>query len=417
MGDRRIEYVNVEELTGAPRNPKDHDEETLDASLERFGYIEPIVRDDRTGRLISGHGRTEAIRRRKLAGGAPPEGVEVAPDGRWVVPVMVGWASRDDAEAEAAVIALNRIGERGGWKRDVLAEMLAEMGDGPGLAGVGYDRSELDGGDPDPRKLLVRTFRGDNGEGVARAVLSDGYKIIDNLDVLTAALEGIRDAGVTVRFQGCDLTERRMYVRIEAPEVQALAPTLLRGYRSPYSGNSGDENPTVFAGFVLSNSETGGGAFQITPRLVVQVCNNGLTMTKDAMRAVHLGGKMDEGVIRWSDETQRKNLDLVASQARDAVATFLDVDYMTMVIDRIEAQAEVELAKPAEAVQLVGQRLRFSEERTAGILDHFIRGGQVTAGGLLNAVTSYAQSIEDADEAMEMEAQAVRAMELAASIR
>ena len=34
--------------------------------------------------------------------------------------------------------------------------------------------------------------------GVARALLSDSYKVIDNLDALMATLDGIRQAGVEV---------------------------------------------------------------------------------------------------------------------------------------------------------------------------------------------------------------------------
>jgi hypothetical protein len=46
---------------------------------------------------------------------------------------------------------------------------------------------------PDGRKFLLRLFQaeGDN-LGVARAVLSDSYKVIDNLDALMATLDGIR---------------------------------------------------------------------------------------------------------------------------------------------------------------------------------------------------------------------------------
>lgn len=271
--------------------------------------------------------------------------------------------------------------------------------------------------DPDPRSFLVRTFRGDDGgPGVARAFLSQSYKVIDNLDVLLAALDGVQQAGAEVEIQGADLTERRMYVRISAPAIQALAPTLLAGYRSPFTGNSGADNPTVFAGFVLSNSETGCGAFTITPRLTVQVCNNGMTMTKDALRSIHIGGKMDEGVIRWTDDTQAKNLELVAAKTRDAVATFLDVEYVERALAAIEERAAVKLDKPAEAIQIVSAKLRYTETQAAGILDHFIRGGDATAGGVLHAVTSYAQVIADADEAAEFEDSALRALELAASL-
>jgi hypothetical protein len=267
----------------------------------------------------------------------------------------------------------------------------------------------------DPRSFLLRCFRPDDegGTGIARAMLSDRYSVMDNLDVLVAALDGVRKAGVSIDVAGCDLTDRKMYVKIVAPEVQALAPSLLRGYRSPYSGLSGSENPTVFAGFVLSNSEVGGGAFSITPRLVVQVCTNGMTITKDALRAVHLGGKMDEGTIRWTEDTEQKNIALVTAKTRDAVATFLDVEYMQKVIAGLEEQAGKPLDNAAEAVKIVAKRLTFDQATTDGVLDHFIRGGQVTAGGVMQAVTSYAQTIEDADKAYDVEAQGVRAMELA----
>jgi hypothetical protein len=42
-------------------------------------------------------------------------------------------------------------------------------------------------------------------------------------------------------------------------------------------------------------------------------------------------------------------------------------------------------------------------------------GGQRTAGGVLQAVTSYAQTIASADVANEIEAQGIKAMELAAA--
>lgn len=294
---------------------------------------------------------------------------------------------------------------------------------------------------PDPRKFLVRCFRGDDGPGVARAFLSDSYRIVDHLDVLTAVLDGIKDAGVAVNIDSCDLSDRRMFVRVVAPEVTALAPVLLSGYRNPFNDPAveraanhgwdlgrareaaaregaaygpGDE-PIVFAGFVVSNSEVGGGALSIVPRLMVKVCKNGLVITKDALRHVHLGSRLDEGVVRWSDETQRKSLDLISSKARDAVATFLDVDFMTKVLARVEEQAAVELDEPAKVVEVVGKQLKFTPERIAGVLDHFIRCAQPTAGGVLNAVTSYAQTIPDADEAAAVESQGLRALELAAT--
>ena len=51
-----------------------------------------------------------------------------------------------------------------------------------------------------------------------------------------------------------------------------------------------------------------------------------------------------------------------------------------------------------------------------GKLTHFIRGGDVTAGGVLHAVTSVAQTLPDADAAHEMEGLGLRALEIAAAL-
>lgn len=239
---------------------------------------------------------------------------------------------------------------------------------------------------------------------------------------------------------GCDLTDRRMMVKVVAPKVQAECATLLRDYRSPFRDpeidaqrqhgvlgrvsealdtwgrHSGEVvDPVAFAGFVITNSETGGGAFSIIPRIVFKVCNNGATINADALRNVHLGSKMEEGIIRWSDDTQRKALSLITAKTRDAVAQFLDEDYLVGVLGRIEAKAEAPVTNAVDTVTAVGKKLSFDEATINGVLDHFIRGGDMTAGGVLSAVTSYAQVIPDADKAHDIESAGLRALDLAAS--
>lgn len=260
----------------------------------------------------------------------------------------------------------------------------------------------------DSRSFLVRAFRGDEpGDvGIARAFLSDRYGVIDNLDVLMAALDGVRDAGVAVEIRGGDLTDRRMVVRLTCPEVTALAPTLLRGYRSPFTGQTGEDNPVIWAGFQISNSETGGGAFTITPRLEVQVCKNGMTITKEALSKVHLGGRLDAGVVRWGQDTQEAAVTLVQKQTRDAVQTFLSPDYLTGVIGRLEEKAG-ETVDNHDAVRTLAKSLRYTDEQADGILGYFTQGGQMTLGGVVNAVTAYAQTVEDGDTAYDLEARAV----------
>jgi hypothetical protein len=269
----------------------------------------------------------------------------------------------------------------------------------------------------DDRKFMVRCLASESGAGpgVARGFLSDSFKIMDHLDGLMACLEGIRAAGYPVQVDQCDLTDRRMYLRVVCEEVRTLAPALLRGYRSPFTGASGADNPAVFSGFVVTNSETGFGAFTLTPRLIIKICDNGMTITKDAIRAVHLGEKHDEGVIAWSGTTQDKLLAVLTAKTTDAVRHFLAPAYAEHALREIERQAGRPVDDPAETVRIVSQKLRYTDEQQATILDHFIRGGDVTAGGVMHAVTSTAQTLTDPDAAWELECSALRALELAAA--
>jgi hypothetical protein len=272
----------------------------------------------------------------------------------------------------------------------------------------------LEGTDYSSKSYLLRLFKSDDGtEGVGRAMLSDKYKMIDNLDVLMSALQGVHRRGINVEIDGADLSERRMTVRLIAPEIKAYAPSFLQRYRSPFSGESGSDNPVVESGLVITNSETGGGAFSIVPRFRVLVCKNGMTIGKDAVRNVHLGGKLDEGVVNWTDETQEKNLELISLKTADAVATFLDVEYMKRTIAEIEAKAGVPVTNAVDTIKVVSKKLAFTEEQQAGILDHFIKGADTTSGGVMQAVTSYAQTVADPDAANSIEEQGIRAMELA----
>lgn len=265
-------------------------------------------------------------------------------------------------------------------------------------------------------RLLQSTEPGEIG--TLRAVLSDSYKTIDDFDVLLAVLRGIEAAGATDAQITADLTERRMYVRVTSPTIAARATEMVKDYRSPFdTSRNGRDYPLVFAGFVVTNSEVGQGAFNIVPRITWQVCTNGQTMSEDAMRRVHLGAKMDEGVVRWSAATLRKNLELVTSQTTDAVATFMSADYVQAKVDAMARQAGVEITEPNKVINDVSSRLGFTKTQAAEILSQFIKGGSMTAGGVMQAVTAAAQTISDRDLAYDMESNASAALALAASAR
>lgn len=176
---RWTEYRTVDDLPPAHRNAKDHDQAAMRRSVRSFGFIEPVVLDERTGRLLGGHGRTDYVAELEASGRPddwpdgvpfPPEGLVVRDDGRWTLPVTRGWASRDDAHADAAALALNRVGELGGWVPDTLADMLDSLRGSDLLDAAGFTTDYLDDligtleapslddlagkyGDPDPTHL------------------------------------------------------------------------------------------------------------------------------------------------------------------------------------------------------------------------------------------------------------------------
>ena len=273
-------------------------------------------------------------------------------------------------------------------------------------------------------RFLIRALRTDpttdtNGtiDGTVRAFLSDRYNRIDNLDVLMAALEGIKTSGAEIRIDGCDLTESRMHVRMYSPDVQVLAPTLLAGYRSPFDSRPGSELPAVWGGFVISNSETGCGAFNIEPRLMVQVCRNGMVLEKSGFRRTHLGAQYagEDGIVQRSTETLNKTLELITAQTRDAVAAYLDTDYVTRMIRDLTAAAGAPVEDPDTTIKVISSRLKFTDTQQQSILNHFIKGADLTAGGIMHAITSVAQTVPDADEAHRLESAAVPALRLAAA--
>lgn len=153
---RRLEYMPLDDLVARmdPRNVKAHDDAGIASSLVRFGYTTPIEIDERTGKIVAGHGRVDNLTAARVRSDDIPEGIVVR-DGVWLAPVVRGWESADDDEAQAYMITTNILGERGGWLPalgDVLLDLQqTDLGLPPGFSTEDLDRllADLRGPDPD----------------------------------------------------------------------------------------------------------------------------------------------------------------------------------------------------------------------------------------------------------------------------
>lgn len=147
--DRSIEYMLLADLRPDPRNPKEHDVPAIMALLRRGVTDVVAVIDERTGKLIAGHGRRMALLEMEAtaleegdASDGPPPGIRLADDGRWLVPVGRGWSSKDAKEARTYLVGLNQLTIAGGWNRAALYSTVAGL-DAAHLAGTGFTLADV----------------------------------------------------------------------------------------------------------------------------------------------------------------------------------------------------------------------------------------------------------------------------------
>ena len=134
----------LSEIVEADSNPKDHDIGQIYQSIKRFGFTQPIMMNENTGKLLAGHGRLQTLQQMKQAGEKTPNRIKEKDD-EWLVPVLKGISFEDDMEAQAYLIADNRLTELGGWNTGELVETLQDLIEGGlDLDGVGYDFDDLE---------------------------------------------------------------------------------------------------------------------------------------------------------------------------------------------------------------------------------------------------------------------------------
>ena len=147
----KIEYIDLDDVIEADSNPKDHDLGVIYESIKRFGFTNPIMINESTGKLLAGHGRLQALKMMKDNGEEAPLRIDTQKDLEddriefWYVPVLTGIDFSNPAEAQAYLLADNRLTEIGGWKPVDLVESLNEIIKETGeLDGTGYDLDDVD---------------------------------------------------------------------------------------------------------------------------------------------------------------------------------------------------------------------------------------------------------------------------------
>jgi len=158
---------------------------------------------------------------------------------------------------------------------------------------------------------------------------------------------------------------------------------------------------------MLTNSEVGAGRMAVALGMYRLVCSNGL-WHEDIVQRVHLGQKLELGVVEWSELTVRKTDEALFAQVADTVRTALEPTLWEKYMTKTVASAQVELTgNITEIVNLAAPRLGMSQEERDRLVDMFAQELGTPAGktqwGLANAVTRLARDTEDADRQVELE--------------
>ena len=162
--DTFIKKVKLSEIQTADKNPKDHDVGAIYQSMKRFGFVAFPLINSVTNKLLAGHGRLKTLHMIKSEGEFVPENIEVDDDGDWLVPCLFSATIEDEGEAQAYLLADNRLVEIGGYNTmdllDSLQEVIKETGS---LDGTGWDLDSIEDiiADMERSEFEVRDY-GDN---------------------------------------------------------------------------------------------------------------------------------------------------------------------------------------------------------------------------------------------------------------
>lgn len=244
-----------------------------------------------------------------------------------------------------------------------------------------------------PERRMVRTLAGNN-----RAFLSNRYQRIENEEVLAAGMQALSDQR-DVQIVSAEATERRLYLQFVIPSIQGEVKV-------------GD---VVQAGGILSNSEVGLGAVSVAGLIWRLWCLNG-AKTQDAFRKNHVGRQAAEGELDWADDTRAADDRAVLLKVRDMVKAVTDEARFKAQLAKLQELAAPKIeGDPAEAVEVLAQKVGANDVERGGILRALIEGGDLSAWGLINAVTAQSHTTKSYDRAVELEAAGGRLIELPAS--
>lgn len=239
------------------------------------------------------------------------------------------------------------------------------------------------------QSYMIRSMDYGNGP-VARALLSDRYRRIDNMEIASAVLP-LFAGQADMEVMSCEVTENRMYLKIVNKRlVTDVVP--------------GD---TVQGGVIISNSEVGLGAVSVQPLLYRLVCTNGMVVNDLGERRTHVGRAakaIEDGYGIYTDETLEAEDKAFMLKLRDTTMAAIEETHFTMVVDKLRESTKAKITgRVQDVIELTGKSYGLNQPEQDNILNYLIQGGDLSLYGLSNAITRASQDVESYDRATALE--------------
>jgi hypothetical protein len=239
------------------------------------------------------------------------------------------------------------------------------------------------------QSYMIRSM--DYGSGrVARALLSDRYRRIDNLEVAAAVLP-LFAGKEEMEVVSCEVTESRLALKIVNHKLEmAVVP--------------GDY---VQAGVVISNSEVGLGAVSVQPLVYRLVCSNGLCVNDFGERKAHVGRSakaLEDSFTIYTDETLEAEDKAFMLKLRDTTLAAIEEARFAQIVGRLQETTQAKITgRVQDVIELTGKAFDLNQGEQDSILNYLIQGGDLSLYGLTNAITRASQDVESYDRATALE--------------
>ena len=239
------------------------------------------------------------------------------------------------------------------------------------------------------QSYMIRSM--DYGYGrVARALLSDRYRRIDNMEIASAVLP-LFAGREEMEVISCEVTENRLYLKIVNHKLEM---TVVPG-------------DLVQAGVVISNSEVGLGAVSVQPLVYRLVCTNGMCVNEFGERRAHVGRSakaLEDSFNIYSDETIEAEDKAFMLKLRDTTMAAIEEARFTQIVGRLQEATQAKITgRVQDVIELTGKAYDLNQGEQDSILNYLIAGGDLSLYGLSNAITRASQDVDSYDRATLLE--------------